>query len=414
MYRKVLFTPQNKKKVYSIIDRMNHIDAKVPESVVSIVDDVEKNGDRAVRKYTKMFDKVTVNKLRVSPEDIKKAYLSVDERLFRSLNTAAGNIGRFHIMQKNNLKGYTFRNTGYKITQKYLPLDSVGIYIPGGQAPLVSTVLMAGIPAIIAGVKRIVLISPPRCAGEINPYVLVAADLIGIKEIYRVGGAQGIAALAFGTKTMPKVDKIVGPGNIYSTMAKKYLFGKVGIDSINGPSEITVIADSSANVQYICYDLMAQAEHINGHAMLITNSAAVADKAGEILRGVDYDITAIVVKNMKEAVELTNYKAPEHLLVCVKDPEKIVNAVTNAPAIFVGNYSPVAFGDYMAGSNHILPTNGTAKFFSGLSVFDFLKHTHIVEGSRQAMEKFGPQAEMLAEIETLDAHKRSMSARREI
>ncbi|MGD0566260.1 MAG: histidinol dehydrogenase, partial [Candidatus Goldiibacteriota bacterium] len=285
---------------------------------------------------------------------------------------------------------------------------------PGGQAPLFSTVLMAGIPARVAGVKRIVVISPPRFNGDVNPYILVAADMLGITELYRIGGAQAVAALALGTKTIQKVDKIVGPGNIYSTSAKKQLFGRIGIESINGPSEVTIVADDTANPEFVKYDLLAQAEHVNGHALLITNSKKFLAIMGEKLKDIKYDITAVLTSNLDEAAKLVNYKAPEHLTVALKKSAEFISRVRNCPAIFEGNYTPVAFGDYMAGSNHILPTNGTARFFSGLSVLDFLKHTHIVKASREAMDKFGPDAETLAEIETLLNHKKSIMARREL
>ena len=276
--------------------------------------------------------------------------------------------------------------------------------------------LMAGIPAKIAGVKRIVVISPPRYNGDVGPYVLVAADMLGIKEIYRVGGAQGIAALACGTKSIDKVDKIVGPGNIYSTMAKKYLFGKIGIDSLNGPSEVTIIADKNANPMFITYDLLAQAEHVNGQGLLITDSEAIANKVEAELKKslLKLNITIIVVKNMSEAILLANYKAPEHLTVMVKKSSELIKKINNASAIFEGDYTPVAFGDYMAGANHILPTNGTAKYFSGLSVLDFLKHTHIVKATKKGMELHGKDAEMLAEIETLVNHKQSIQVRRKV
>ncbi len=414
MFRQLNFTAATERKILAEIEKLNNIEMEVPASIIAIVKDVEKHGDAAVKKYTRKFDGVEAKALRVTPAEVKAAYNLVDERLFSPIKTAIKNIAGFHSLQKKNISDFVFNNNGYKITQKYLPLESAGIYIPGGQAPLFSTVLMAGIPALIAGVKRIALISPPRYNGDINPYILVAADLIGIKEIYRAGGAQGIAALAYGTKTIKKVDKICGPGNIYSTMAKKYIFGRAGIDSLNGPSEITIIADDSANAEFVSRDLLAQAEHVNGHAMLITTSKKLSAEIKRKIGNAEYSITAVIVKNMEQAVKLANFKAPEHLLISAKNPQKIIKGITSAPAIFIGNYTPVAFGDYMAGANHILPTNGTSRFFSGLSVLDFLKHTHIVEATREAMDKFGPDAEMLAEIETLVAHKKSMMARRKL
>ena len=415
MLQKLVYNKVNEKVVLKAIDKMNDFNLEIAPSIISIIRDVEKNGDKAVNKYTRQFDKTAVKELKVPAKAIKAAYSKVDPRLFKSIEKAIKNIEKFHRMQRANIKDYVFKNTGYTIHQKYLPIDSAGIYIPGGQAPLFSTLLMAGIPAKIAGVKRTVVISPPRYNGDVGPYILVAADMVGIDEVYRAGGAHGIAALGCGTESIKKVDKIVGPGNIYSTMAKKYLFGKTGIDSLNGPSEITIIADKTADPMFITYDLLAQAEHVNGHSLLITDSDELAAKVESQLKGsgIKTDITFIMVKNMADAVKLANYKAPEHLTVAAKNSAAIIKNITNAPAIFEGNYTPVAFGDYMAGANHILPTNGTARFFSGLSVLDFLKHTHIVKCAKKGMDTFSKDAEVLAEIETLVNHKRSIMARRE-
>src|ERR1035437_7591373 len=415
MFLTLFYNAANEKKVLGRLDKMNSFSLEAAPSIVSIIKDVEKNGDKAVNKYTKKFDDVVVTQLKVPAKTIKAAYAKVDRRFFKSVSMAIKNIEKFHSMQRKNIKDYIFKNKGYTIRQKYLPLDSAGIYIPGGQAPLFSTLLMAGIPAKIAGVKRIVVVSPPRYDGDVGPYILVAADMIGINEVYRAGGAQAIAALAYGTESIKRTDKIVGPGNIYSTMAKKYLFGKIGIDSLNGPSEVTIIADNTADHMFITYDLLAQAEHVNGHSLLITDSKGLADKVeAEVKKsGVKSGITVIIVKNMSDAVKLANYKAPEHLTVAARKICEIIKKITNEPAIFEGNYSPVAFGDYMAGSNHILPTNGTARFFSGLSVLDFLKHTHIVKCTKKGIGVFGRDAEVLAELETLVNHKKSIMARRD-
>ncbi|MCE5300996.1 MAG: histidinol dehydrogenase [Spirochaetia bacterium] len=407
------YTGTGRAKVHALIDKMNWFELETADTIKSVINDVEKNGDRAVNAYTLKFDGVKVDKLRVPAAVIKKAYGRVDKSVFKPMEMAVKNIRAYHLLQMKNIKGFVFRNKGYTITHKYLPVDSAGIYIPGGQSPLFSTLLMAAIPAVTAGVKRVALVSPPRYNGDVGPYVLVAADMIGIKEIYRVGGAQAIAALACGTQSIPRVDKIAGPGNIYSTMAKKHLFGKVGIDSLNGPSEVTVIADGRADSDFITYDLLAQAEHVNGHSLLLTDSMALAKSVMQKLGNVSYDITIVVTKNLKEAAALAQRKAPEHLTLAVRKPEQLQKLITNAPAIFAGDYTPVAFGDYMAGSNHILPTNGTARFFSGLSVLDFLKHTHVVKATKDAMERFGPAAEALASIETLKNHAKSIAVRRE-
>lgn len=417
MFKKMVMNKKNGPEIFALLDRLNKTELDATAAVKHIIEDVRRNGDRAVLRYTKKFDGFLPRGLKVPAAAIKKAYDGMDRETLSAMKTAARNIRQFHILQRKSIRDYVYRNRGYRITQKFLPLDSAGIYIPGGQAPLVSTVFMAGIPAVIAGVKKIALVSPPRSNGEVNPYILAAAHMTGIKNIYRAGGAQAVAALAFGTESIPKVDKVTGPGNIYSTMAKKHLFGTVGIDSINGPSEITIIADDTANPGFIAYDLMAQAEHVNGHSLLLTDSAKLAEKVKKELKirgkNTDINVTAIIVKRLKDAVELANYKAPEHLLVIAAGAKGIISKITNAPAIFSGNYSPVAFGDYTAGANHILPTNGTARFFSALSVFDYMKHTHIVEATAAGIRNFGPAAEKLAEIERLTNHGLSIAARRQ-
>ena len=417
MFNKIIMDKTNRAMILARIAAMNNNEFEVPASVIKIIEDVKRHGDSAVLKYTKKFDGFLPRGLKVPAGTIKKALDGINKKAISAMKTAVRNIMQFHVMQRKSIRDYVYRNTGYRITQRFVPLGSAGIYIPGGQAPLVSTVFMAGIPAVIAGVKNIALVSPPRANGEVNPYILAAADLIGIKNIYRAGGAQAIAALAFGTKSIPKVDKVTGPGNIYSTMAKKYLFGTVGIDSINGPSEITIIADNTANAEFVAYDLLAQAEHVNGHSLLLTDSSGFADKVrGELKnkgKNAGLNVTAIVVKNMKDAVELANYKAPEHLLVIAAGAKEIIKNITNAPAVFSGNFSPVAFGDYMAGANHILPTNGTARFFSALSVLDYMKHTHIVEATAAGIRRFGPAAEELAGIEHLENHRLSIAVRRQ-
>lgn len=273
---------------------------------------------------------------------------------------------------------------------------------------------MAVIPAKVAGVKKIIITSPPKSNGSINPYILVVADILDISEIYKIGGPMAIAAMTYGTETVPRVDKIAGPGNIYSTMAKKFVYGTVGIDALNGPSEITVFADESANPLFIAYDLLAQAEHIKGHSLLITTSKKLADKIFCLLKdkNIKLNIMLVIVKNVNQAIEIINKKGPEHLEIISKNADKIIKNIKNAPAIFVGNYSPVAFGDYMAGANHILPTNGTSRFSSALSVFDFLKHIHIVNCSKKSLKKFGIFVEQMAETEGLPAHAKSIEIRR--
>ena len=402
----------NRKKILSHIDSINNVNIKVPESVIRIINDVRKNGDKAVKKYTQKFDRVAVRRIKVSPSDIRKAKSKTDKKVMIAVKRAAANIRRFHLLQRKSIKDYIFRGKGYSVSQQYMPVESAGLYIPGGQAPLFSTVLMAGIPAVTAGVKDIAVVSPPSFGGDINPYIIAAADMIGIKNIYRAGGAQAVAALAYGTKTIPAVDKIAGPGNIYSTMAKKYLYGRVGIDCINGPSEITIIADSSASPAFIACDLMAQAEHTRGHALLLTDSEKLAGKVKKILKNKAKISVTVIIAPLGECVELANYKAPEHLQVVSRKEKQILKKIKNAPAVFAGKYSAVAFGDYVAGSNHILPTNGTARYASALSVIDFLKHSHTVRCSKKGVKALGKTAELLSRTETLENHAASIKARR--
>ncbi|MCX8094101.1 MAG: histidinol dehydrogenase [Candidatus Goldbacteria bacterium] len=416
MIKRLNYNSKIKDVIYKYIDSINKTELSVTNDIIKIINDVRINKDKALKKYEQKFDGVVINDFKVKPGVIKKAYSLIDKKVLPAMKVAIKNIEAYHKLQKNNLKDFIYKNYGYTIQQKYIPLNTVGIYIPGGQVPLFSTVFMASIPAKVAGVKSIILVSPPRYKGEINPYILVAADMIGIKEIYKIGGAQAIAALAYGTETIPRVDKIVGPGNIYSTMAKKYLFGTVGIDCINGPSEITIIADETANLDYIFYDLLAQAEHSNGHSLLITLSEKLASEIEKRLknnfRNNDIDIMIIYVKNIKDGIDIINYKAPEHLLIVTRNPNKILKEIKNAPAIFIGNDTPVAFGDYIAGSNHILPTNGTGRFFSALSVLDFLKHTHIVKCTKNAIKKLGNFIELMADKEGLYNHSKSVKVRR--
>jgi len=418
MIKRINYGNASEKYVMKNMDEINKTEMQVSDAVIQIIKDVGKNGDKALRKYEKKFDGAEITDFKVPPAVVKKAYDLIDKDVLPSMKVAIKNVEKFHKQQRENVKNFVFKNIGYTIMQKYVPVDTAGIYVPGGQAPLFSTVFMAVIPAKIAGVRKIVLVSPPRYNGEINPYILVAADMTGIKDVYRIGGAQAIAALAFGTESIPKVDKVAGPGNVYSTMAKKYLFGTIGIDAINGPSEITIIADETANPDFVFYDLLAQSEHSNGHSLLITTSEQLSifieKKLKEHFKQNEINIMIIYVKKIKDVVMLANYKAPEHLLIITKNPETVLKEIKNAPAVFVGNFTPVAFGDYIAGANHILPTNGTSRFFSGLSVLDFLKHSHVVSCTKKAIDKFGPYVKIMAEKEKLYNHSRSIEIRRKI
>jgi histidinol dehydrogenase len=414
MIKRYFYNLKNKNIILKEIEKLNDFNVAISKDVINIINDIKQNGDRAIIKYEKLYDGVDLKEIKVNKKEIKNAYKKVDKNVLKAINLAIKNIRDFHKLQLKNLKGFIYKNNSYKIIQKYVPVDSAGIYIPGGQAPLFSTVIMAVIPAKVAGVKRIIITSPPKSNGSINPYILVAADMLGVSEIYKIGGPMAIAAMTFGTKTVPRVDKIAGPGNIYSTMAKKYVYGMVGIDALNGPSEITVFADESANPLFIAYDLLAQAEHINGHSLLITTSKKLSDEIFRLLidKNIKSDIMLVIVKNVNQAIEIINKKGPEHLEIISKNIDKILKNIKNAPAIFTGNFSPVAFGDYMAGANHILPTNGTSRFSSALSVFDFLKHTHIVNCSKETLKKFGGFVEKMAETEGLTAHAKSIEIRR--
>ena len=382
---------------------------RVEERVRQIIDDVRLYGDEAVLKYTRRFDKVKLSprQLRVAETDISGAYQNITPNFVSSLKFIMSNIDRFY--RKIMRKSWRLKDAdGLILGEQYQPMERVGVYIPAGTAPLVSTVYMTVLPARIAGVKKIVLVSPPDSNGHINPHILVVADLLKVDEIYRVGGAQGIAALAFGTKTIPKVDKIVGPGNMYVSEAKRQVFGYVDIDMIAGPTELVIIANRSSDPKYVIADLKAQAEHAGGLAMLITNSKSLAKL---VKSQVSSNGLIVLAKNLQQAVEISNRIAPEHLEILVKNPGSLVKQVRNAGAIFLGPYSPTAVGDYVAGPSHVLPTAGTARFFSGLSVFDFLKSSHIIGYSKKALEKVKEPLEKVAGIEGLSMHLDSVKAR---
>lgn len=383
---------------------------RVEEKVHKIIEDVRLFGDDALLKYTKKFDavKMSLRQLKVAEIEISGAYQNISPNFVSSLKVVIENVNRFY--RKTLKKSWRIKDQdGVVLGENYTPLDKVGIYIPAGTAPLVSTVYMTVLPAKLAGVKRIVLISPPDKHGFINPHILVVADLLKVDEIYRVGGAQGIAALAYGTKTIPRVDKIVGPGNIYVSEAKRQVFGQVDIDMIAGPTELVIIANRLSDPKFIIADLRAQAEHAKGLAILITNSKFLAK---EVKSGLDGNNGLIILtKNLEQAAEVSNKIAPEHLEIMVNNPQRLLKSIRNAGAIFLGPYSPTAVGDYVAGPSHVLPTHGTARFFSGLSVFDFLKSNHIISYSKKALEKVKEPIEKIAGIEGLKEHLESVKAR---
>ncbi|MDD5560518.1 MAG: histidinol dehydrogenase [Candidatus Omnitrophica bacterium] len=383
---------------------------RIEEKVRKIIDDVRLFGDEALIKYTRKFDgvKLIPRQLKVSEIEISGAYANISPNFVSSLKVVIENVNRFY--RKQLRKSWRIKGAdGTVLGENYTPLERVGVYIPAGTAPLVSTVYMTVLPAKLAGVKKIALVSPPDKNGYINPHILVVADLLKVDEIYRVGGAQAVAALAYGTKTIPKVDKIVGPGNIYVSEAKRQVFGMIDIDMIAGPTELVVIANRFSDPKFIIADLRAQVEHAKGLAILITNSKSLAK---EVKSQLDADNGYIILtKNLKQACEIANRIAPEHLEILVQNPNCLVKNIKNAGAIFLGPYSPTAVGDYVAGPSHVLPTCGTARFFSGLSVFDFVKSSHIISYSKKALEKMREPLEKIAGIEGLQKHVDSVKAR---
>lgn len=398
--------------------------ASVDDAVRDIINNVMSDGDAALFEYSRKFDGVTLSSFKVSEEEFAEAERLVGEDYRAILKRSADNIAAFHRCQLR--KGFEIEEDGCDIGQKVIPLESAGLYVPGGTAAYPSTVLMNAIPAKIAGVGRIVMVTPPLKNGKIKPEVLVAAQVAGIDEVYKIGGAQAIAALAYGTESIPKVDKITGPGNIYVATAKKMVFGVCGIDMVAGPSEILVIADDGAEAKNVAADLLSQAEHdMRATAVLITDSQNLAEEVSyELERQVRllprYEIAnkslednckLIVTDNLEEAVRLSDKLAPEHLELCVKEPEKLLGIVRNAGSVFMGYNTPEAVGDYYAGTNHTLPTGGTARFSSPLGVEDFIKTTQYVKYTRQKLEKSADDIIKFAQSEGLTAHAESVAVR---
>ena len=398
------------------------------ESTVNdIINHVRKNRDKAVFSYTLEFDKVqiTPDTIQVTEEEIEEAYTKVDEDLLGVVRKALVNIRAYHEKQKKN-SWFDSQENGIILGQKVTALKRVGVYVPGGKAVYPSSVLMNVVPAKVAGVDEIIMTTPPGKDGKVNPVTLVAAKEAGVDKVYKVGGAQAIAALAFGTESIPKVDKIVGPGNIFVALAKKEVFGYVSIDSIAGPSEILVLADETANPRFVAADLLSQAEHDEmASAILITTSRELAEqvsvevdkfvaelsRAQIIQKSLDNYGYILVAENMTEAIATANEIASEHLEIVTKNPFEIMTKIRNAGAIFIGEYSSEPLGDYFAGPNHILPTNGTAKFFSPLSVDDFTKKSSIISYSREALEPVYKDIVKFAESEQLTAHANSIKVR---
>ncbi|QEH69642.1 histidinol dehydrogenase [Cellulosilyticum sp. WCF-2] len=392
-----------------------------------IVDRVRSEKDTALFEYTAMWDcpEIHAGNVKVSVEDMKAAYDTLEPELQEAITLSAARIESFHQKQKQNT-WIDVKENGEILGQRVTPLEKVGVYVPGGKAAYPSSVLMNVIPAKVAGVERIVMVTPASKDGQLTQEVLAAAYIAGVTEVYKIGGAQAIAALAFGTETIPKVDKIVGPGNIYVTLAKREVFGYVNIDSIAGPSEILIVADESANPTFVAADLLSQAEHDQlASAVLITTSKALAEKVQkevvrfyeimprqEILSASLANYCAIVIEpSMESACELANAIAPEHLELAVTAPFEVLTRIKNAGAIFLGHYTPEPVGDYMAGPNHVLPTNGTARFFSPLGVDDFIKKSSILSFTKEALMPIGKSIVRFAESERLFAHALSVQVR---
>ena len=398
------------------------------ESIVAeIIDNVKKNKDKALFEYCKKFDKANLSSLVVSEEEINEALSSVEPEFLEILQRAAENIKKFHEKQKRN--SFIINDEkGVIIGQKIIPVDRAGLYVPGGTAAYPSTVLMDSIPAKLAGVREVVIVTPPNAKGKVNPVILAAASVAGVDRIFKVGGAQAIAALAYGTETIPKVDKIVGPGNAFVAEAKKQVFGKVSIDMIAGPSEILIVADSKTDPAYAAADLLSQAEHDKlASAVLVTDSedlaAAVSAELerqipllerAEIARAsIDDNGKIIVADTLEKAIEIANEIAPEHLELCVDEPFDYLDSIRHAGSIFMGRNCPEALGDYFAGPNHTLPTSGTAKFSSPLSVDDFVKKTQYTYYTKEALSKVAADVAFFANKEGLTAHARSAVIRTE-
>lgn len=396
-------------------------------AVREILAKIQEEGDEALFAYTKKFDRaeITEQNVRVTEEEIREAYETVDPALVDVIRKSLVNIRSYHEKQKQN-SWFTSSEDGTMLGQKVTPLEKVGVYVPGGKAVYPSSVLMNIVPAKVAGVDRIIMTTPPGPDGKVNPSTLVAANEAGADEIYKAGGAQAIGALAYGTQSIPKVDKIVGPGNIFVALAKKAVYGHVSIDSIAGPSEILVLADDSANPRFVAADLLSQAEHDElASAILITTSRELAEKVScevdefvkrlsrkEIIqKSLDQFGYILLAETMDQAVEAANAIASEHMEIVTRNPFEVMMKVRNAGAIFIGEYSSEPLGDYFAGPNHVLPTNGTAKFFSPLSVDDFIKKSSIVYYSREALKKIHKDVEQFAASEQLTAHANSIAVR---
>ncbi len=426
--RTIQLTEQTKQDLLnSLLKRSPGNYAEYEAAVAEIIDKVREEGDAALFSYTKKFDKWEINEenIRVTEAEIEEAFAEAEEEFIEVMKRAAANITAFHQKQLRN-SWIDTKPDGSILGQRILPVSISGVYVPGGKAAYPSTLLMNVLPAKVAGVKRIIITTPAGPDGKVNPGTLVAAKIAGVNEIYKVGGAQAVAAMAFSTQSIPKVDKITGPGNIFVALAKKACFGHVSIDSIAGPSEILVIADETANPRYVAADLLSQAEHDElASAILVTTSKELAEevsvqiedflkelsRADIIRKSLDNYGYILLADSLEDAVSAANEIASEHLEILTKDPYYVMTKIENAGAVFLGEYSSESLGDYYAGPNHTLPTNGTAKFFSPLNVDDFMKKTSIISYSREALERAHKDIEMFAEKEGLTAHANSVRVR---
>lgn len=414
--------PKERKMYEKILEKQKNkfFYPKVSKAVTKILKDVEKDGDDAVLKYAKKFDNVTLTskKFRVKKEEYDKAYKEVSKEFLSALKLAKDNIYNFH--KKQIQKPVDLDNNGIRLSLDIKPVDRVGVYVPGGEYSYIGVLLMCVIPAKIAKVSEVVVCSPVKGSNKVSPYLLVVAKEAQVDEFYKIGGVQAIGSLAFGTKTIKKVDKIVGPGNIYVTEAKRQVFGVVGIDSLAGPSEIMVVADNQANPEFISYDLLAQAEHgHNASAVLITTSKKLADCVKEIIdlelekdtRNFDNAILTIIVEDLHRAAKIINDYGPEHLEIILKDNEEFASKIKNAGSVLIGEYSTAALTDYTAGVNHVLPTGGAAKFSSVLTVNDFIKKINIARVSKQGLMRLSKATSTLAKIEGFNYHSSSIKIR---
>lgn len=413
--------------IINLKKRNEEIKEEVYKVVNNVLSDVKVRGDAAAAEYTERFDGIRLDSFLVSEEEKEEACKSVGKEFLEAINMAKENIWDFHERQKQKSWLVT-KEDGVMLGQTVRVLDTVGIYVPGGTAAYPSSVIMNAVPAKVAGVKNLVMVTPPSKDGKVNPNIIAAAKAAGVDKIYKIGGAQAIGALAFGTESIPKVDKIVGPGNIYVALAKRNVYGYVDIDMIAGPSEILIIADENANPAFIAADLMSQAEHdVLSSSVLITTSMELALKVREelekqvqelsrkeiIQKSLDEYGAIIVTDSLKSAVDIANEIAPEHLEVMIREPLTLLGEIKNAGSVFLGAFSPEALGDYIAGPNHVLPTNGTARFFSPLSVDSFIKKSSFLYYSEEALKKVGSKIVKLADTEGLTAHANSIKVRLE-